>query len=39
MILGATYMDVSKPKTTPQRGKFYRKISATQFLIASTSSS
>jgi outer membrane receptor for ferrienterochelin and colicins len=28
MILGATYMDVSKPKTTPTR-KFYRKISAT----------
>jgi hypothetical protein len=25
MILGATYMDVSKPKTTPQPGKFLPK--------------
>jgi hypothetical protein len=39
MILGATYMDVSKPKTIPQPGKFLPKKSATWAVsIASTSS-
>jgi hypothetical protein len=40
MILGATYMDVSKPKTTPQPANSTEKYRQPgQFPIASTSSS